>query len=154
MHSFVNGLVKLLATWFGAGLSPVAPGTVGTAAAIPLYLLLARLPLGWYLAFLLIFSVGACWVADRAETIYERHDPGLIVIDEVAGFLLTMAGSACGWREILAGFLLFRFFDVIKPFPARNIDRQLKNGCGVVLDDLVAGLYACLSLQVLVRFWQ
>src|SRR5512138_2418640 len=154
MQSVMKRLVKVLATWFGAGLSPVAPGTVGTAAAIPLYLLLGRLPLGWYLAFLLIFSAGACWVADRAEALYERHDPGLIVIDEVAGFLLTMAGSAFGWQEILAGFLLFRFFDVVKPFPARTIDRQLKNGCGVVLDDLAAGLYACLTLHLLVRFWR
>ncbi len=149
----MNSLVKVLATWFGSGLSPVAPGTFGTAAAIPLYLLLARLPLPWYLAFLVIFSVAACWVADRAETIYERHDPGLIVIDEVAGFILTMAGVAFGWKEILAGFLLFRFFDVVKPFPARTIDRRMKNGCGVVLDDLAAGVYACLALHLLTRFW-
>ena len=150
----MNRLVKVLATWFGAGLSPVAPGTAGTAAAIPLYLLLTGLPLLWYLVFLIIFSAVACWVADRAEAIFERHDPGLIVIDEVAGFLLTMAGVAFGWKEILAGFLLFRFFDVVKPFPARTIDRQLKNGCGVVLDDLAAGLYACLTLHLLVRFWR
>ena len=149
----MNRLVKVLATWFGAGLSPIAPGTAGTAAAIPLYLLLARLPLLWYLAFLIFFSAVACWVADRAEAIYDRHDPGLIVIDEVAGFLLTMAGVAYGWQEILAGFLLFRFFDVVKPFPARTIDRRMKNGCGVVLDDLAAGLYACLALHLLTRLW-
>ncbi len=149
----MNRLVKVLATWFGSGLSPVAPGTAGTAAAIPLYLLLARLPLSWYLAFLVVFSALACWVADRAEAIYERHDPGLIVIDEVAGFLLTMAGASFGWREILAGFLLFRFFDVLKPFPARTIDRRMKNGCGVVLDDLAAGLYGCAAMHLLTRFW-
>lgn len=149
----MNSLVKVLATWFGSGLSPVAPGTFGTAAAIPLYLLLAPLPLPWYLAFLVIFSVAACWVADRAEAIYERQDPGLIVIDEVAGFILTMAGVPFGWKEILAGFLLFRFFDVVKPFPARTIDRRMKNGCGVVLDDLAAGVYACLALHLLTRFW-
>lgn len=149
----MNGLVKMLATWFGSGLSPLAPGTAGTAAAIPLYLLLSRLPLPWYLAFLVVFSAVACWVADRAEAIYERHDPGLIVIDEVAGFILTMAGVPFGWREILAGFVLFRFFDVVKPFPARTIDRQMKNGCGVVLDDLAAGLYACLALHLLTRLW-
>jgi phosphatidylglycerophosphatase A len=145
-------LVTTLATWFGTGLSPIAPGTVGTMGAIPLYLLLAPLPLPLYLAVTLAVTLLACWAAGRAQVIYNASDPGKIVIDEVAGYLVTMAAS--GPPTILtvtAGFLLFRIFDILKPFPARQVDRRMKNGCGVVLDDIVAGIYAWGSLQLLGR---
>lgn len=146
-------LVTILATWFGSGLSPVAPGTAGTLAAIPLYLLLSSVSLPVYLAFTLAFTLLACWVSGRAQTIYNASDPGRIVIDEVAGYLVTMAASGPPTLlTVLAGFLLFRIFDIIKPFPARLIDRRMKNGCGVVLDDIVAGIYAWLGLQLLGRF--
>lgn len=146
-------LVTILATWFGSGLSPVAPGTAGTLAAIPLYLLMARLPLGPYLLATLAFTLLACWVAGEAEEIYGAKDPGKIVIDEVAGYLVTMAASGPPTLvTVLAGFLLFRLCDIIKPFPARWVDRRMKNGWGVVLDDIVAGLYAWGLLQ-LGRLW-
>jgi phosphatidylglycerophosphatase A len=135
-----------MATWFGSGLAPVAPGTAGTLAAIPLYLALYRLPLPSYLLTVTAFTFFACWIAGRAEVLYGAKDPGKIVIDEVAGFLVTMTAIPCSLWTIVAGFLLFRFFDIIKPFPARQIDQKLKNGYGVVLDDIVAGIYACAVL--------
>jgi phosphatidylglycerophosphatase A len=150
----MNRLVTILATWFGTGLSPVAPGTVGTLGAIPLFLLLAPLPLHLYLAVTLAVTLLACWVAGRAQAIYNAQDPGRIVIDEVAGFLVTMAASGPPTvTTVVAGFLLFRIFDIIKPFPARLIDRRMKNGCGVVLDDIVAGIYAWGGLMLLGRLF-
>jgi phosphatidylglycerophosphatase A len=149
----MNRLVTILATWFGTGLSPMAPGTAGTMGAIPLYLAMARMPLPLYLTLTLAVTLLACWVAGRAQVIYNASDPGRIVIDEVAGFLVTMAASGPPTvTTVVAGFLLFRLFDIIKPFPARFIDRRMKNGCGVVLDDIVAGIYAWGGLMLLGRF--
>ena len=148
----MNRMTTIMATWFGSGLSPVAPGTAGTLAAIPFYLLLYRLPLASYLLTVTAFTFFACWIAGRAEILYGAKDPGKIVIDEVAGFMVTMIAVPCSAATVTAGFLLFRLFDIIKPFPARQIDRKLKNGYGVVLDDIVAGIYACLALHVAARF--
>jgi phosphatidylglycerophosphatase A len=144
--------VILFATWWGTGYSPVASGTVGTLAAIPLYLLFARLPILYYLLLLIPLTVFSCWVSGRAETIFNEKDSGKIVIDEVIGYLITMAGVPFSWGSVILGFFLFRFFDVVKVPPANIIDRRMKNGCGVVLDDVVAGLYACVLLHLLLRF--
>lgn len=144
--------VILSATWFGTGFSPVASGTVGTLAAIPFYLLLARLPLSLYLLTLVAFFFYACWASDRAEIIFGEKDSGKIVIDEVIGFLITMTGVSVSWQGVVAGFFLFRFFDITKIPPARYFDRRVKNGYGVVLDDVVAGIYAAFSLHLLLRF--
>jgi phosphatidylglycerophosphatase A len=148
----MKSLVFVLATWCGSGLAPVASGTFGTLAAIPLYLLVAPLSLPSYLAFLAGFIVLACWVAGRAEEQFGKHDAGEIVIDEVAGFLLTMVAVTPTWPHVVAGFFLFRFFDIVKPPPARQIDRHMRSGTGVVLDDLAAGVYACGALHLLVRW--
>lgn len=145
-------LVIIFATWGGTGYSPFASGTVGTLAAIPLYLLMARLPLPLYLALLLIFTWFACLISGRAEKIFNEPDSGKIVIDEVAGYLVTMAGAPLSWQCTVAGFFLFRFFDITKIPPAGYFDRHLKNGYGVVLDDLAAGVYACLTLHLLARY--
>jgi phosphatidylglycerophosphatase A len=144
--------VILMATWGGSGFSPVASGTAGTLAAIPLYLVLARLPLSLYLATLVPFFFLACWVSGRAEEIFGEKDSGKIVIDEVIGYLITMAGVPLSWQGVVAGFFLFRFFDIVKVEPARWCDQRLKNGYGVVLDDVVAGVYACIALHLLLRF--
>ena len=144
--------VLLFATWGGTGYSPVASGTVGTLAAIPFYLVLARLPLSLYLLTLAAFFFFSCWVAGLAEELFAEKDSGKIVIDEVVGYLVTMTGVAVSWQTVAAGFLLFRFFDIVKIQPARFFDRHLKNGYGVVLDDVVAGMYAWLALQLLLRF--
>ena len=144
--------VILFATWGGTGYSPVASGTVGTLAAIPFYLLYCRLPLPLYLATLVPFFFLASWAAGRAEEIFGKKDAGQIVIDEVLGYLVTMAGVSLSWTSVVAGFFLFRFFDIVKIEPARWCDQRLKNGYGVVLDDVVAGIYAAIALRLLLRF--
>jgi phosphatidylglycerophosphatase A len=148
----VRKFVVLFASWFGTGFSPFASGTVGTLAAIPFYLVLSPLSLPRYLLTLLAFFFFSCWAAGQAEEIFGEKDSGKIVIDEVIGYLITMTAVSPSWLSITAGFLLFRFFDITKIPPARYFDRNLKNGYGVVLDDVVAGIYACLSLHLLLRF--
>lgn len=144
--------IVIFAGWFGTGFFPVASGTVGTLGAIPLYLLLANLSLPLYLLTLTAFILFSCWVSGQAEVVFGEQDSGKIVIDEVAGFLVTMTAVPLSWQGVAAGFLLFRFFDIAKIPPARFFDRRVKNGYGVVLDDVVAGIYACISLHLLARF--
>ena len=144
--------VILTSTWGGTGFSPFASGTVGTLGAIPFYLALSRLSLPLYLLTTVAFTLFACWVSGLAEEVFQEKDSGKIVIDEVAGYLVTMAGVQLSVGSVIAGFFLFRLFDIVKPQPARWLDRSLKNGYGVVLDDIAAGIYACASLHLLARF--
>jgi len=141
----------LFATWGGTGFSPLASGTVGTLGAIPLYLALARLSLPLYFLTTVAFILFACWVSGHAEVVFGEKDSGKIVIDEVAGYLVTMIALPVTWQAVVAGFFLFRLFDIVKPQPARWFDRSLKNGYGVVLDDITAGLYACAASHLLLR---
>jgi phosphatidylglycerophosphatase A len=136
-----------IAYGFGSGLSPWAPGTVGTAAAIPLYLLLRPLPLIWYLTVLGgMFAVGI-WACGKTARELNAHDPSAIVWDEFLGYLITMAAAPAGWIWIALGFLFFRFFDILKPWPIRELDRNVAGGLGVILDDVLAGLMALALLQ-------
>ncbi len=138
----------LLAAWGPCGYAPIAPGTFGTLGAIPLYLALSRLSPGAYLAVTFGFSALAAFAAERAGRYWGVADASAIVVDEVAGYLLTMALVPFSWPAALAGFVLFRIFDVLKPWPASALDR-VKNGFGVVADDLAAGVYAWAALLVL-----
>ncbi len=138
----------LLAAWGPCGYAPVAPGTFGTLGAIPLYLALTRLSPGAYVAFTLAFSALAVVAADRAGRYWRVADASPIVIDEVAGYLLTMALVPFSWPSALAGFVLFRIFDVTKPWPASAFDR-VKSGFGVVMDDLAAAVWAWAALAAL-----
>ena len=144
--------VLVAVTWFGAGYSTIASGTVGTVAAIPFYLVLAQLSLPLYILSTVAFTLFACWAAGEAEKIFTEHDSSRIVIDEVAGFLVTMTALPISWQSIVVVFLMFRLFDITKPQPARWFDRSLHNGYGVILDDIVAGLYACAATHLLLRF--
>ena len=139
--------VHFLAFGFGSGLSPKAPGTMGTLAAIPLYLLLMNLPLTGYLLAVLLISVAGIWICGESSRRLGVHDHGGIVWDEFAGFLLTMTAAPQGWQWIVLGFALFRLFDIWKPWPVRVADRQLHGGLGIMLDDILAGIYAWLVLQ-------
>ena len=139
--------VHFLAFGFGSGLSPKAPGTMGTLAAIPLYLLLMNLPLTGYLLAVLLISVVGIWICGESSRRLGVHDHGGIVWDEFAGFLLTMTAAPQGWMWIVLGFALFRLFDIWKPWPVRVADRQLHGGLGIMLDDILAGIYAWLVLQ-------
>ena len=139
--------VHFLAFGFGSGLSPKAPGTMGTLAAIPLYLLLMNLPLTGYLLAVLLISAAGIWICGESSRRLGVHDHGGIVWDEFAGFLLTMTAAPQGWAWIVLGFALFRLFDIWKPWPVRVADRQLHGGLGIMLDDILAGIYAWLVLQ-------
>jgi phosphatidylglycerophosphatase A len=131
----------------------LASGTFGTLAGIPVYWLLANLPPAlWLLTVVALFFL-ACWAAGEAGKIYGVVDDGRIVIDELVGYLVTIAFLPFTWKAAIAGFFLFRFFDIVKPQPARYFDRRIKNGYGVVLDDVVAGLYAALSLRLFLHFF-
>lgn len=144
--------VIIASTWFGTGFSPLASGTVGTLAAIPLYLLMAKLPIFVYIVVLVLFTLLSCRISGQAEVIFGEKDSSRIVIDEVVGYLVTMIAAPVGWKGVVLGFFLFRFFDITKIPPARYFDRNLKNGYGVVLDDVVAGIYSCVALHLLTRF--
>jgi phosphatidylglycerophosphatase A len=145
-------LIVLLATWGGVGFCPLAPGTLGTLAAIPFFLLLSLLPLWIYLLCVLGIGLAACWAAGRAESIFGEQDPRAIVIDEVVGFLAVMIALPPTWPYLLAGFCLFRAFDVLKPPPIRFVEQKVKGGYGVVLDDVLAALYAHIAIRILVLF--
>lgn len=144
--------IHFLAFGFGSGLSPKAPGTMGTLMAIPLYLLLTGLPLWGYLLAVTLVSVAGIWICGESSRRLGVHDHGGIVWDEFAGFLLTMTAAPQGWQWILLGFVLFRLFDIWKPWPIRVADNRVDGGLGIILDDLLAGVYAWLLLQLIARF--
>ena len=144
----MNRFIILLASGFGAGYSPVAPGTVGTLVAIPIYLVLSRIPFPIYELTLLTFFFLASWISNRAENYWGRKDHPRIVIDEILGFLVTMLWVPRTVLLIILGFFLFRFFDIVKPPPAR-LAEKVKGGYGVVLDDVLAGVYANIVLQLI-----
>lgn len=141
--------VIFLATGCFVGYSPIIPGTTGTLASLPLYLLISRLSPLYYLAILLGSSYIASWVADEAEVIFQAKDCRHIVIDEMVGFFAAMFMIPPTTRNIVLGFLLFRVFDIVKPYPIRYLEDRVRGGYGVVLDDIIAGIYANLALRIL-----
>ncbi len=137
---------------FGSGLAPVAPGTFGTLAAIPFYLLLAQLTLPVYLAIILAgFALGVFLCRYTSDALGE-HDHSGIVWDEFIGFWITMIAVPSTWPWILTGFVLFRFFDIVKPWPVSLADAKMKGGFGIMIDDVLAGIYAlaCVHLALYV----
>lgn len=141
-------IVKILATWGGVGNSPIAPGTMGSLAALPFCYLLSFLGNGATVAVLIIFSALSVWICHQAQKLFDRKDPGCIVIDEVAGQLVTLAGIPLTGVTALIGFFLFRILDIMKPPPIGWADRQLPGGLGITADDLAAGLIANLMLRM------
>ncbi len=141
----------LLATGGYAGYIPVAPGTFGTLVAIPLCYLLSRLGPVQAILFLLLFAGFAVWMAGEAEKVFKKKDSRLIVIDEMAGFLVTLFLIPWSVKSMAVGFFLFRLIDIAKPFPIRRLER-LPGGWGVVTDDVLAGVYANAILRVIIRF--
>jgi phosphatidylglycerophosphatase A len=138
-----------------AGLSPVAPGTVATAlVGIPCAWLLVWLPLSAIMVVLALLFFTACSVADRAAKQLGRKDPGEVVIDELVGYLVTMAGFPITLQSICVGFIAFRLFDIWKPWPVRCFDEQLEGGLGIIMDDVAAGCYAHGLVWAVLAFWQ
>ncbi len=151
----MRAIIIFLATAIYSGYAPIAPGTAGSVVGVVLVWfgfgpLWERSPAICLVVFAVAFVL-SCWIAGRAEVIFDEHDSSRIVIDEVLGMAATMFGNPITWPWLAAGFVLFRLFDVIKLFPADLIDRRVRNGAGVMLDDLAAAIYANIVLQVLVR---
>jgi phosphatidylglycerophosphatase A len=142
--------VDFLALGFGSGLLPVAPGTAGTLAAIPVYLVLQPLATPWYLALVVLLALAGIAVCGITASRLDVHDHPAIVWDEIVGYLVTMTFAPPGWLWIVLGFLLFRLFDITKPWPIRWFDRQVGGGLGIMLDDLLAGVFSAALLQLLV----
>jgi phosphatidylglycerophosphatase A len=146
-----KAVVDFLATGFYSGKMKPAPGTWGTLAAVPL-----ALALNWlcgpksvsYLFVTFLLVLGACWIAELHERYTGAHDPKEITIDEVVGFMITMAWLPATWEAYVGGFLVFRFFDILKPFPISYLDRNIEGGVGTIADDVLAGVFASLVLQI------
>lgn len=144
--------VDFLALGFGSGLLPFAPGTAGTVAAIPVYLLLQPLAAPYYIAIVVLLALAGIAICGQAARHLGVHDHPGIVWDEIVGYLVTMAFAPPGWLWIGLGFVLFRLFDIVKPWPIRWCDRQVGGGLGIMLDDLLAGVFSAALLQLLVIF--
>ena len=138
----------LLAFGFGSGLAPRAPGTFGTLAAIPVFLVLQALPVPAYVAVVCIaFAVGV-YVCHHVATELNIKDPGAIVFDEFVGLWVGLFLLPEGWWWLVCGFVLFRAFDILKPWPVGFLDTSIKGGLGIMVDDVAAGLYTFACLQV------
>ncbi len=141
--------IHFLALGFGTGLAPKAPGTFGTLAAIPLFLVLAPLDNMIYLTLIILMSVTGVYICGKAAKDAGVHDHGAIVWDEFVGFLITMFLMPVTWQTILVGFILFRFFDILKPWPISYIDKNCHGGFGIMFDDIVAGIAAWVCMMLI-----
>ena len=141
--------IHFLALGFGSGLAAKAPGTFGTLAAVPLYLLMCQLSLPVYLALTVFSVIIGVYICDKAAKDMQVHDHGAIVWDEIVGFLITMFMVPVSWQSILIGFILFRVFDIFKPWPISFIDKNVHGGLGIMLDDVIAG-FAALAIMHLI----
>ncbi|MCC7125618.1 MAG: phosphatidylglycerophosphatase A [Acidobacteria bacterium] len=149
----MNRVALAIATFGYVGFFPIAPGTAGSAAALLLYALVRAmgLPVAEALAVIVVFLMGV-WASTRTETVLGTTDPGPVVIDEVLGMLITLAWLPLSPLGVLTGFVLFRIFDVIKPYPARRLENA-PGGWGIMLDDAMAGVYGQVTLRAMVWAW-
>lgn len=140
--------IQLLACGLGTGAMPYAPGTFGTLLAVPLYWFMQPLSIVWYVGLTGLLFVVGIWLCGYTANKLGVHDHGGIVWDEVVGYLITMTFAPTGWVWIVLGFLLFRLFDILKPFPVRWLDQHVSGGFGIMVDDVLAGVYAIAGLYV------
>jgi len=140
--------ILFLASGCGLGVLPKVPGTWGSLGALPLWFLLGWVSNGWYLLLVLLLSGFAIWIADEAGKLFGVVDSPVIVIDEIVGLMLALVGVPLTFGNALAAFVIFRFFDIIKPFPANWCEENLPGGLGVIADDLVAGVMTWVVMQL------
>jgi phosphatidylglycerophosphatase A len=148
---FLDRLARFIGTAGYTGFFPVAPGTVGSLVGVGVFLLAGRWGTAWVAGALVVVTASGVWAAGRCAVIFAAEDPSPVVVDEVAGMLVTLVLAPRQWGWVLAGFILFRVFDILKPPPAGWIDRNVHGGFGIMTDDLVAGLYAWFVLQAALR---
>ncbi len=150
---YINKIWWQIATWFGSGLAPKASGTFGTIAALPFACIVQYnfQSQGLFIVAIIIFFIG-WWASNQYMKHYpENHDPKQIVVDEVAGIFLTLSVLPATWHGYVAGFIAFRFFDVLKPWPISLADRKIKGGFGVMFDDILAAMYAILTAYTILQ---
>ena len=147
---FRERAVLFVATGFFIGSVPVAPGTFGSLIGLPICFFLSRLNFLQSLIGILVFILFAIGIASAAEKILNQEDPGQIVIDEIAGLMVTLAGLPFNLKTVLAGFIIFRVFDILKPFPIRILEKRVGGGSGIVLDDILAGVYGNLLIRLVI----
>lgn len=138
--------VLCLAFGFGSGLAKKAPGTFGTLMAVPIYIALVQANSVIYSLITVAISIVGIWICGIAADKLGEHDFGGIVWDEIAGFLITMWFVAFSWQNLVIGFILFRVFDIVKPWPIKWIDKKISGGFGIMFDDVIAGIFAGLIL--------
>ncbi|MGB0494822.1 MAG: phosphatidylglycerophosphatase A [Kangiellaceae bacterium] len=144
--------IHLLAFGFGSGLSPKAPGTFGTLAAIPLFLLVSDIALEFYLLFCLVVSLVGIYICGKSAQLLKTHDHPGIVWDEFAGFFITMIAVPFSWQNVILGFVFFRLFDILKPWPIRWLDKNVDGGLGIMLDDIVAGIFSLACMHIVLNY--
>ena len=145
---FRERAVLFLATGFFIGTVPFAPGTFGSIIGLPICFLISRLDILIGVICTVLFILFAIWVAAAAEKVLKKKDAGEIVIDEIAGLIVTFIGLPFTLKTVIAGFIIFRTFDILKPFPIRTFEKKVTGGLGVVLDDVLAGIYGNLILRL------
>ncbi len=146
----MKSVALVVATAGGAGYAPIAPGTAGSAVGLVIYLLTRHSPIAWQIGLCLAIVIVGTWAASRVETVFGEKDPGPVVVDEVAGQLVTLLLTGADVGAAVVGFFVFRLMDIVKPPPADKLER-LRGGYGIMADDLMAGLYGNLVMQVVVR---
>jgi phosphatidylglycerophosphatase A len=149
----LNNPAHLAAVGFGSGLASKAPGTFGTLAAVPFYYLLSFLTIDVYITVLLVSSVLGFWICHITSRDMGVHDHKAIVWDEFVGYWITMVMVPFSLQWAAVGFVLFRFFDILKPYPISWLDKKVSGGIGIMIDDIVAGLFAAVVLQLLIYFY-
>lgn len=147
--NFIDRTALVLSSWFGAGLIPAAPGTFGTLAAIPVVVVIKYLGWAAECIFLIIIIPFALWSSHAAHMLLGKDDPSEVVIDEATGFCLSVFLLPLTFLNLCLGFLIFRIFDILKPFPINVIDKRIKGGAGIVLDDIVAGVFAYIGVRII-----
>lgn len=145
--------IHFLALGFGSGLANKMPGTFGTLAVLPLLCLVSTyLTLSGYIAVCVIASIAGIWLCDRTAKDMEVHDHSSIVWDEFAGMLITMIAVPLSWQTLLCGFVLFRVFDILKPWPINLLDKHVHGGFGIMIDDILAGAFALAGMHLLLYY--
>ena len=140
--------ILFLAFGFGSGLAKKAPGTCGTLVAVPLYCMLAQSGNIFYSLVTITVTIVGIWICDKAAEKLGEHDFGGIVWDEIVGYLITLWFIPFSWQGVALGFILFRFFDILKPWPIKIADKRVKGGFGIIFDDVLAAVFANIVLRL------